>query len=85
MNIDENDDTDLQHEREDEREEVYSVERNEFGHPQMYQRTLKGDIPICAQCQCCVMPNRGQGTICDHCAHEIEVEQQHDYDEGILR
>ena len=41
-------------------------------------------IPLCPTCHCCVMPNRGQGMICDTCDHEFTLHCQHDYDEGML-
>lgn len=41
-------------------------------------------FPICAQCGCHAMPNRGQGMICDDCDHQLMIEFQHDYDDGLL-
>lgn len=34
--------------------------------------------PICAQCGCYAMPNRGQGMICDICDHQLMIEMSHD-------
>lgn len=41
-------------------------------------------VPLCSQCHCCIMSNRGSGTICDTCDHEFTLHCQHDYDEGML-
>lgn len=49
---------------------------NEYGFKQVIDEE---GSPICAQCHACVMPNRGQGMICDHCAYEVMCECEHDY------
>lgn len=55
---------------------------NQYGFPQTFQRSGDdtADIPVCAQCHACVMPNRGQGMICDACDHAFTIECQHDGD-----
>lgn len=58
---------------------------NEHGFPQMYLvEEGQENIAVCAQCTCYVMPNRGQGMICDTCHTDIMIECTHDYDEGNL-
>lgn len=47
---------------------------NEHGFPQMMQHGGKGQyFAVCCQCKACVMPNRGQGMICDQCDHEFTL------------
>ncbi len=41
-------------------------------------------MPVCPQCRCHVMPNRGNGCLCDSCNHELMVEFEHDYTDGFL-
>ena len=48
---------------------------NDYGYKQLVDEEGR---PICAQCHACVMPNRGQGMICDCCAHDFLLECQHD-------
>lgn len=56
---------------------------NDYGLPQTMQYDGYGKyFAVCAQCKSCVMPNRGQGTICDKCAHDADIEMEHDYAEG---
>lgn len=44
-------------------------------------RFLSGKpITVCPQCMAHVMPNRGQGCLCDSCNHSFEVECEHDAD-----
>ena len=38
--------------------------------------------PVCPQCHCCVMPNRGQGTLCNACNHDLLVECEADYNDA---
>ena len=35
-------------------------------------------MPVCPQCKCHVMPNKGQGTMCMSCQHEFDIECEHD-------
>jgi len=51
---------------------------NEFGFIQMVDAE---DYPICSQCGACVMPNRGQGTMCDKCIHEDLIESEKMYED----
>lgn len=68
-----------------ERESMLRQGTNEFGFPQTYlEDEGEASIPVCSNCTAMVMPNRGQGTICDSCAHEALMECQHDYDMGLL-
>lgn len=46
--------------------------------------TGEEDGPVCSQCQCCVMPNRGNGTMCETCAYESLRECEMNYDEGVM-
>ncbi|MBK6616356.1 hypothetical protein [Ottowia sp.] len=48
---------------------------NEHGFPQMVDEE---GSPICASCAAAVMPNRGQGMICDQCDHEFTLHCLHD-------
>ncbi len=57
---------------------------NEFGHAQTYIRDVFELIPSCTSCYATVMLNRGQGTLCDSCAHDILIKMSHDYDMGEL-
>lgn len=41
---------------------------NEYGYPETYLVDEDGSkTVVCSQCTCRVMPNRGQGMICDTC------------------
>jgi hypothetical protein len=66
------------------RDDIYHVEKNEYGYPQTMQEGGPGqkDHPVCSCCYACVMPNRGQGTACDTCQSEAAMEMSHDYDMG---
>lgn len=45
---------------------------NEYGFIQSEQCVGNGEYaPVCSQCNACMMPNRGQGTICDSCDRDI--------------
>jgi hypothetical protein len=49
-------------------------ETNEHGFPQTMQHDGQGKyFPVCSDCRACVMPNRGQGMICDACDHEFTL------------
>ena len=49
---------------------------NEYG----FVQTVDEDgYPVCSQCGCCVMPNRGEGTLCSMCAHEFLMHCEADY------
>lgn len=41
-------------------------------------------VPLCSQCHCCIMPNHGNGMMCDNCDYEFRIECEHDYREGDL-
>ncbi len=49
----------------------YGFWENNAGRPRWF--------PMCSQCQCHNVSNRGQGTICDNCNHQLMVEMSHDY------
>jgi hypothetical protein len=51
---------------------------NQYGFRQVV--FVEDQVPCCAQCHAYIMPNRGQGMICDTCDHESMVEFRHDYD-----
>ena len=53
---------------------------NELGYIQTY--STESGLPECSQCGAAVMLNRGQGTICDTCAHEALIEMALDYDDN---
>ena len=54
---------------------------NSYNNPQYVD---EHGSPVCPQCHCLVMPNRGQGCMCESCNHEALIEFQHDYDSGEL-
>lgn len=35
-------------------------------------------MPVCPSCLCHVMPNRGGGSVCDTCDHELTMHCMHD-------
>lgn len=52
----------------------FADETNEHGFPQTMQHDGRGKyVPVCSSCKACVMPNRGQGTICDTCDYEFTL------------
>ena len=57
---------------------------NEYGHLQTYMQDEASLFPVCSSCHAMVMPNRGQGMLCDQCSHDIFIEMSHDYDMGEL-
>jgi hypothetical protein len=50
---------------------------NDYGYPQVFQYTGQGYMPVCAQCNAAVTPNRGGGMLCDTC--EFDDEYNDDY------
>ncbi len=62
-------------------EDTFVEKENEAGFPQYYQVCSKtGDeYPVCIQCKSMVLPNRGQGMICDKCDREFSLECEKDY------
>lgn len=64
---------------------LYYQATNEHGHPQTYAHASYfgggKDFPVCSNCYCHVMLNRGSGTICDSCTTDDIIESQHDYDD----
>lgn len=57
---------------------------NQYGFTQTYLQDGTSARPICSSCHALVMPNMGQGTLCDQCSHDIFIEMSIDYDEGHL-
>ena len=47
-------------------------EQNEYGHPQMFELSedsnkVRSWRPVCCSCYADVMPNRGEGMLCQNC------------------
>lgn len=58
---------------------VFRKMMNAHGHPQVFHIDSNGyNTPVCAQCHCCVMLNRGHGMICYECDHNFSMECAHD-------
>lgn len=54
---------------------------NDYGFKELGFYDADRWFPICAECGSHVMPNRGQGMLCDSCAHDFEVHCAHDYND----
>lgn len=60
---------------------IYREHINKHGFPDMLEITANGPShEVCPQCKSCVMPNRGNGMLCDSCDYEFTLHCQHDYD-----
>lgn len=59
---------------------IYREYINKYGFPDMLEITAdEHPHEVCPQCKSCVMPNRGNGMLCDACDHEFTLHCEHDY------
>ena len=71
-------DLELERLRQEEEERSYEIV-NKYGYKQVVMYDKQGEFPICSQCKCMCMWNRGQGTMCDNCITEDIMECEHDF------
>lgn len=75
-------------------EEGQTIEKvtNKYGHTDYvlkengeYVRFDNGDLmPVCPQCKCHMMPNRGNGCLCNTCGLEMLLDSTLDYHSGLF-
>lgn len=53
---------------------------NNFGFPELGFYEKGSWFPVCSQCHCHKLPNRGQGMLCSDCEHDFDLECERDND-----